>query len=346
MALSRSFERACGNGRYRAPIADGDLLRQRLCARRRVDDDCTEARRANTPGRRQRLRFRHGAIGPSFARHVGATVGEKDEHRRVALSTRRVGQRERRFDARRQRSAAAAGQSCQATLGSHERARGRQDEFGAAAAEREQGDSIASHVALGEQQFDRALGLTESMQRSGTGGIDDENRRGPRMPAIALHPEILGAHFDAGRLRGTMASGRCTQASTHRLPRRRRPQRLDDVQPRAASRLTAYDTGRPAARPALLFLARASCTGAARLDRCRDLQLREQPRWNRRSSGREHDVFERAILRARLLLRAFDRRLRRRLGFGRLGRLRPVPAANVSPSVRAPAWQRRLRVLP
>ncbi len=63
-------------------------------------------------------------------------------------------------------------------------------------------DAVAAHVALGEQQFDRALGLTEPMQRSGTGGIDDEDRRRPRVAPIALHPEILGAHFDAGRLRG------------------------------------------------------------------------------------------------------------------------------------------------
>ena len=75
--------------------------------------------------------------------------------------------------------------------------------------------------------------------------------------------------------------------------------------------------GRPRAPPFCSWPARPALA-AAGLDRCRDLQLRQQPRWNRCSGGCKHDILEGAILRARLLLLAIVRRFRWCLGFRRL----------------------------
>ncbi len=325
----------------------GDLLGQWLCRgdvsttiaprpaarmHRAAASDCVPPR--HDPGRPSRATLAR----PSVRRtSTGVSPWRRD----------RSGKRERRFDARRQRRAAAAGQARQAALGPHQRPRGRQDQFGGASAKRQQGDVIAADVALGQQQFHRTLGFSQSVQRRGTGGIDDEDRRRARVPSIALHPEVFRAYFDAWRA-ATLAAGAAARSRRRtgcHGAAARRVSMMFSLAPRRGSPRTT-PAGRPRAPSFCSWPARPALADRE-LHRCRDLQLRQQPRWNRCGGGGKHAVLEGAILRARLLLLAIGRRLRRCLGFRRLrGFFGWRAAANVSPSARGPAWQLRPHALP
>jgi hypothetical protein len=107
-------------------------------------------------------------------------VGEQHHQRRVARRGHglRIGQRAAASMARRQRRAAAAGQPRQAALGAHQRARRRQQHLGVAAAEAEHRHLVAPHIAVGQQQLDRALGLGQPVHRRRARRIDDEDGRG------------------------------------------------------------------------------------------------------------------------------------------------------------------------
>ena len=134
------------------------------------------------------------------------------------------------------------------------------------------------------------------------------------MAAIALHAEVFGADFDARRAGHSTIRLCGAQASAHGLPGRGGPQRLDHVEPRPTPWLAANDARRSPTRAAFLLLSCAPAAGATRLQLSRNLQLREQPRRYGRRGGCEHDVLERTIFIARLVLRGIARWIRR--GFG------------------------------
>jgi len=103
-----------------------------------------------------------------------------------------------------------------------------------------EGDPIATHVTLGEQQFNGTLGLCQPIKRRRTRRINHKNRR----RRGALHPphdtEIIGANLNP---RGVAL------APTQSLPWHRRTQGRDKIQTRTTARVpTNRSIGPPSTR--------------------------------------------------------------------------------------------------
>ncbi len=166
-----------------------------------------------------------GRPGRAVAADIGAAVGHQHDERRLALAAARVGQPQGGIEAGGDRRAAAAGKSRQRLARPRCRAGRRQHDFAGLAAKGDQRDMVAPHIAIGKQQFDRALDLGEPVHRERAGGVNHENRRRAAPLAIAHDTKILGS--DDHQALGALRALRLAQAP----PGRRRAQRRDQREP-------------------------------------------------------------------------------------------------------------------
>ena len=223
---------------------------------------------------------------------------------------------------------------------SRRRARRRQQQLRPRAAKRQHRHSIAPHVAIGEQQLDRALRLGQPMQRRRARGIDDEHRRGLHPGPKPRDPEILGTHRDP-------RSGALPQS----LPGRGGAQGFHQVQPIAAARLAAPDPGRTASHAGLHQ--RAGSPRRARARRGTAFEQCEQPGRDGGLGGVQHDVVERRVARldvarldvARLGIGRVGAVARIGRGIGRLGRRRGRGQDRGARRQHQPAGERHVRLI-
>jgi len=127
-----------------------------------------------------------------------------------------------------------------------------------------QRDPIATHVTLGEKQFNGTLGLCQPIKRRRTRRINHKNR-GRRSALHPPHdPEIIGANLDS---RGTAV------APTQSLPWHSRTQGRDQIQTRTAAGVpTNRSIGPPSTRigphgsnPTRALLRRSPTSGFSRI---------------------------------------------------------------------------------
>ena len=208
MAARRRVRQRAGSARpsrrqaLRAPPAAAATCRP--AARRAAPRAATRAAASASSPRARVRRCRRAQMlaRPSVS---STTTGVCPRRRTASASVAR------RVDAGGERRAAAAGQAGEAALGAHQRARRRQQQLGAAAAKREQRDAVAPHVAVGQQQFDRALRFGQPMQRRRARGVDDEDRRGPRALPEARDAKVVAR------------ARRCARGAARSRRRRARP---------------------------------------------------------------------------------------------------------------------------
>ena len=206
---------------------------------------------AAVPARRKAVAAALGVAisgGPArltIAADVGLAVGHHHHERDLPIAPRNVGEQRGGLDARGERGAAAAGLAGERALGTGQRAGRRQHHGGGGAAERDQRDRVATHVAIGEDQLHRALGLGEAVERSRAGRVDADD--GERFAALleARDAEILAADQHAARLHHTGG------AAAQRLPRRGGAQRVDQGEAPAAAWCAASRAGGTATRGGL-----------------------------------------------------------------------------------------------
>jgi hypothetical protein len=128
-------------------------------------------------GRGQRFGVRTLTALCAVPRDIRAPIGEEDQPRRATATLDLLGEQRRRIDGRGERRTATTGQGRDVALGAHQRARGREQQFGFPAAEGDQRDLVAAHIAIGQQQLDRTLGLGEPVQRRRARGIHHEDHQ-------------------------------------------------------------------------------------------------------------------------------------------------------------------------
>jgi len=162
---------ARGSARYRAPISAASLP----AAGPGLGDVSTKAPAA--PRGRECVDLGTFTTTPAVTRNVCTTVGQNDDRRAKAFSAQPVCQSTGGVKRGRDRRATAAGQRTKRPFGSHERARGRQNEFGTFAPESDQRHLIATDVAICQQQFHRTFGFRQAMQSRRARRIDHEDRR-------------------------------------------------------------------------------------------------------------------------------------------------------------------------
>ena len=160
---------------------------------------------------------------------------------------------------------------------------GGSDHLGALAAKRDQRDTVAPHVAIDQQKFDRALDLGEPLHRRRARRIDDKNRGRASALAEADDAEVLGAHLHAPRVAG--------RAPAQLLPRRGGAQRINQTEPAFAQRAAARADG-PSAQLRGHVRARLARLRVGRTLRDAKLNLPEQIRRDRRARGGEHEIGE------------------------------------------------------
>jgi hypothetical protein len=262
---------------------------------RGVHQQCGETGGAQGGGTFQRLSLRPRPAPCPIAPNIRAGIRQYRDHWRPAGAADRVGQRVRRVDAGGQRRGAAARQAGEAALGPQQRSGGRQKDLGALAAEGDQRDLIAPHIAVRQQQFDGALRLTQALHGGGAGGVHGEDRRGADALAEADDAEILAPHLEPLRRVGSAAQ---------RLPGGGGFQSFQQMQPVAVFRLALPRPDRPSplrARPSLRRSAgHPGLAAAAVLLR----EFRQQVRRKCGDRGFQHDIRQRLVWqRVRIVLR-------------------------------------------
>ena len=230
----------------------GELARRGLRSRGRVDEQRGEPGAMDETCGRERVLLRLRPAGRPVAGDVGATVGQKDQDRRLVLAADRVGQGRGRVERGRQRRATTPGQAGEAALGADQRAGRRQQKFRLLATKGQQRHAITAHVAVGQQQLDGTLRLGQPVQRRRARGVDDKDGRGPRALPEPRHPKIVATHLDPGGLIAGLAvaqrlpGGRGAQASRPRSAARRPAARPGE--PRSAGPWSRTAAGHPPVR--------------------------------------------------------------------------------------------------
>ncbi len=142
---------------------------------------------------------------------------------------------------RGERRAAAARQPARLRLARTSEVVGGSSSSAPRAAEGDHRHLVAPHIAIGQQQLDRALRLGQPVQRGGAGGIDDEDRRRGGLLAEAADADVVLPHAMRRALR-RLARG----AAPARAPRRAASRSA-----RAARRRAAAPARVPIGRPRL-----------------------------------------------------------------------------------------------
>ncbi|MEO5689616.1 MAG: hypothetical protein ABIR54_19850 [Burkholderiaceae bacterium] len=174
---------------------------------------------------RQRLGLSRASTRSAIARHVGLAVYQQHEQWRSALLHDALRKLARHVNACREWRGAAARQSGQATLGTHQRACGRQQHGCRAAAEGQHCHAVASHIAICQQKLCGPLGFREPMQGLRPGCVDAEDRDAFLAHAKAPHMEVAAPHQDRGL--GSYPAAPSAAARASARSRRRSADRRD-----------------------------------------------------------------------------------------------------------------------
>ena len=146
-----------------------DLARRRVGAaldqRCRVDGERRDAGGADLAAGVECILERQRPPEATAARDVGTPVGHEHDEGRASFAAQAIGEFECGIEAGGNGRAAAAGETGEKLFGAGERAGWGQDDLGPRAAEGDEGDAVAAHVAVREQQLDGALDLGEPMDR-------------------------------------------------------------------------------------------------------------------------------------------------------------------------------------
>ena len=176
--------------------------------RRSVDRQRGDASGADAPSGVDGVLKRLWPPRRSIASDIGATVRHQNEKRCLALVLNLIRQRQGHIKTVRDGRAPARRQPCQGAAGPRRRAGRRQHDFGAATAESDQRDAVAPDIAVGEQQFDRALHLRQPLHRRRTRSVEHEDRRRSTPLTVAHDAEIFRLRNGFRRRPGCASSRR------------------------------------------------------------------------------------------------------------------------------------------
>ena len=257
--------------------------RLRLRLRRRVDQQGRQIRFARRSRRRKRLFF--GARPPAYAvaPDIRFAVGQEHRDRRSTAASHRRRQLDRRVDAARERRTAAAGQSGETSFRANERTRRRQQQLRGCAAKCDQRDAIAPRVAVGQQQFDRALS-----PRRGDSTPTIRMRR-PRKSSSSPFDACSASRESPRRALRSVPPRRVANGAPEALPRRCGAQGFHDVQCCAAARRTRSNADRATAARRTLQRTRLARFASAHAQPAAVQQLRKNSRRDRGLGRVEHD---------------------------------------------------------
>ena len=264
----------------------GQMFGGILCLRGGVHQQGAKAFQAHFCSRSQSISCRLCTTWAAIASNIAFAICEHHHNGRFAFFSQLIGQQHRCVNGMRQRRATPTGQTGQASFGTRQRARWRQNQFGRLPSECQHGHTVAPHIAVGQQQLHSAFGFGQTVESRRTRCVHHKHGGGLTRLAKTRDMEVFFAHHNALFL--VCRNG--LLPLPYFLPRRSGPQCFKHIDALACARLAFACTDGPAAQGVFLQgtrTARGGCFGALQLA---NFQTGQEPRWNGGLSCFEHQL--------------------------------------------------------